>query len=456
MPIFEYTATDQVGRPIKGTLFSASIGNARTDLLQRGLQIESLQAAVDEFPAVSEVQPVQTPRPAPAAPNANPYQAPPAQNPNPNPAGSPTPGASPNSGIPTVGPMGQAANPGVREAFTQAVDLSSLYLFFRQMGTLVNAGIGVPSALESMTRQSRNHHLQGIAFELQKHTQDGGEMNEGMLHYPTVFSPLMVSMVRSGEKGGFLAQTLNELAGYLEDEIELRNLIRRETFWPKLTLGFSFGLIIIVNLIMQYVIKNTMFLLWSPLTELSTWFVLGPICIAIFVFVKYGLKRGDIRLWWDQLIAWVPYFGVTNRQFAMAKFGRAFAALYRGGTALPEALILASDSCGNTYISAAMKPAVAKLQAGMGITEAMASTGVMDPLVLDMLATGERTGQIDQMLINMGDFYQEEAKVRSKKSAAVFGLIVFLCVAIYVGIIVVKFWSGYFNTILGAGDQLSS
>jgi type IV pilus assembly protein PilC/MSHA biogenesis protein MshG len=87
--------------------------------------------------------------------------------------------------------------------------------------------------------------------------------------------------------------------------------------------------------------------LWSPLTQLSTWYWLGPLLILIFLFVRIGLQNTRIKFNWDVLIAFIPGFASVARKFAMAKFGRAFGAMYKGGVSIPEAITLGADACGN-------------------------------------------------------------------------------------------------------------
>ena len=134
----------------------------------------------------------------------------------------------------------------------------------------------------------------------------------------------------------------------------------------------------------------------------------------------------------------------------MAKFGRAFSALYSGGVPISQAILLSADSCGNEYIRWRIHPSVISIQEGKSITESLAKTGVFTQMALDMCATGEETGNLDAMCRHVADLYESEAHVRVKKSAHVFSVAVLIGIAILVAYIVLSFYLGYVQFVLGA------
>jgi type II secretory pathway component PulF len=182
--------------------------------------------------------------------------------------------------------------------------------------------------------------------------------------------------------------------------------------------------------------------LWSPLTEPSTWVILGPLIVGAFLFFRVGLANPRVRYNFDQFMARVPYVGTTFRQLAMAKFGRAFGALHKGGVPLSKSMLLSADACGNEFLRARMYTAQGKMEEGSGVTETFRDTQAFSPIVLDMVATGETTGNLDHMLTKMSEFYEDEAATRSTQTAQVVGVVLFLCVAIYIGYVVITFYTG--------------
>ena len=126
--------------------------------------------------------------------------------------------------------------------------------------------------------------------------------------------------------------------------------------------------------------------------------------------------------------------------------------LYGAGIPLSQAIRYAADACGNDYLTERLKPTASKLEAGRGIAESLRESGVLPQMVLDMVATGENTGEIGFMMDKVAEYYEEEGKLRSHQAGYVLGVVVFLGVAIYVAIIVIQFYAGYFSALLGGAN----
>lgn len=413
MPIFEYRAVDIEGNPVSGTMSGASLTAAGAELEKRGYRIEHL--AMTQHP------------------------------------GDPIP--------PEFGREGAQQGPDItRERtyvethvvgqFVGRVPLPDLMFFFRQLATMLHAGIGMVQALDTLKGQTHNPRLKQIIGELSQHAREGRPLSFGMQRYPEAFSPLILSLIRVGETSGILDDTLRQIAAYLDREIKLRNNIRRQTLYPKIVLGASIVIILVANMIITAVGGTG--LLGSPLTSPVTWIFLGPMIAGLWLFTRLGLPNPAIKHSYDQFVQKVPYIGETVRQMAMAKFGRAMAALYRGGVGLPEATRLSADACGSEYIRSRIYPAIPRLKEGHGLAQTYIETGAFSPIVLDMVQTGEQTGNIDMMLDKMADFYEDEADTRANASATILGVVCLLGVAIYIGYIVVTFYMGRMGAIMDA------
>lgn len=326
------------------------------------------------------------------------------------------------------------------------VALSTLAFFFNQLGTMLRAGVPMVQSLDTLSTQTRDPRFKHVVQEMKGHVEAGRPMTAGMQRYPEVFTPVMLSIIRTGEEGGFLDESLFTVAKYTEDEIELRNLYRRVTIYPKLLIFASILIIGGTNLIIGVIAPQGQ-KLSSPLTNISTWFILTPIIIGLFLFFRVGLANFRIKYSWDAFTIFIPFIGGTIKQTSMAKFGRAFGALYRAGVPLPKVVKLSADSCGNEYMRAKLYPASRVLESGAGITETLRSTGALSPIVIDMLSTGEQTGNLDQMLNKMSDYYQDEAKTRSVQLGHFMGVLAFLVVAIYIAYIVVTFYQNMGNNL---------
>lgn len=435
MPMFQYSAVDAAGRVERGTLPGASMDAVARQLADKGWTVHELSVAKVVGDPLGDAAVLQLEPPAPPAP--------------------PQPVEAPRLEEGWTPPPVERRNPFVTQILgplVGKVPLTAIHFFFRQLGTMLNAGVNPAQALETLARQTRSRKLSRVILEARDHVIAGRPMSAGFQRYPEVFTPLMMSMLRAGEEGGFLPQQLKQLSEYVQKEIELRNLIRRETLYPKLIVFASIIIIGGANMLIAYLAPSGA-RLNSPLTTPAVWVVLAPILVALFLFFRVGLAQPRIKYFWDAFVIHVPWFGSTARGFAMAKFGRSFGALYKGGVPIHKGLRLAADACGNEYVRAHIHPAADNLEGGAGLTETLESTGTFSPIVLDMTRTGEMTGNVDEMLEKMSEFYEDEGQTRAKQAATALGVVALLLVAAYVGYVVVSFYVGYFG---GIGQELDN
>ena len=435
MPTFDYQARSKDGQLTAGILFSPSMDSAIKELSGKGLEILKIGIAVNPNDplAAMPITPIPTSSPTASTAQTPSERAEAAKVYNalaPEPGRMSAPSTEQRSYMETSvwGPL------------VGKVPLKDLGFFFRQLSTMLDAGVPVVQSINTLANQANNATLKEILNEMVGHVNAGNSLSDCMQRYPEVFSAVMLSLVRVGELGGFVDEALGMVADYIDREIELRNLYKRVTFMPKLQIGASIVIILVTNWIIASMGKKGG--LWSPLTEPATWVILGPLIIGAFLFFRVGLANPRVRYNFDQFMARIPYIGTTFRQLAMAKFGRAFGALHKGGVPLFKSMLLSADACGNEFLRARMYTAQGKMEEGSGVTETFRDTQAFSPIVLDMVATGETTGNLDHMLTKMSEFYEDEAATRSAQTAQVVGVVLFLLVAIYIGYVVISFYTG--------------
>lgn len=414
MPVYEYKATDSEGKKVSGTVLSASIAKAADELGKRGLSVEHVTLATAGYDPIAE---------APAQREA------------------PPPPTTTRSALITevVGPL------------AMRVPLDQTLFFFRQLSTMLSAGVPIVSSLETLARQARDPRLKPIIQEIEGHVRAGRPMSVGMQRYPEVFTPLQLSLIRAGEEGGMLDKALKQMATYVEQEIQLRNMIRKATLYPKVIVGASILIVLGANYIIRDVFGKPGGLS-TPLTDPATWLILGPLIVFLFLFFRVGVTNPRLRHNYSAVLLAIPAIGGTLHQMAMAKFARAFAALYNAGVPMNKALELSADACGSEYLRSKMYKGAPILEEGRGITEALASTGAFTQTVLDMTQTGETTGQIDEMLDKVADYYEDDSQVRANQLAIILGVVCFLAVAAYVAFIVISFYTGHVANYGQGGD----
>lgn len=422
MPIFEYSGLDPTGRPVSGEVYGANLEAAVANLTGRGFRVDHMAAQFGDPPPARPEQPAAAP------------------------IGTPSIHESPSfaeQALPTDRRSVVATD--ILGPLVGKVSLASLTFFFRQLSAMLNAGVNPVEALDTLAGQCPSPKLREVIHEMSQFARAGRPMSESMQRYPEVFTPVVMSLVRAGEQGGFLDDVLGQISDYLDREIALRNLIRRATIYPKLVLAASIVIFIGANQVIKMLAPNSPIRLESPLTSLAVWLILGPLLIGLFLFLRVGLHNPRVRFNWDLFVSRIPMIGKTSREFAMAKFGRAFGALYRAGVPVHQAFRLAADACGNEYWRARMNPAFRELETGAPITETLAKTGAFTPIVMNMVATGERTGNLDETLLKMSEYYEGEAETRSIQMGWATGVVALLVVALYVGYLYIKNLSGIVN-----------
>lgn len=405
MPIFSYSAVDSEGTSQKGMIHGETIGAVMDSLAQKGWTIQQL--------GLAEVV---------ADPITEPDRA--------KPSGyGPPPPTERRSRLATdlVGPL------------VGGVPLTDLHFFFRQLATMLHAGIGAADTLSSLAEQSKNATLRRILTETRDHVAHGRPMSTGFQRYPEVFSPVMMGIVRAGEEGGCLSDHCKILAEYIQRDIELRNMVRRETFYPKLVFFASILIITSTNVIIN-ALKPGARGIDAPT---MIWVIVCIAVVCLYFFRKVLLQQPAVRRPWDEILCGIPWYGEMVKGFAMSRFGRAFGAMHESGLSLSRAVTLAADSCGNEAIRAKIYPLGHQMDSGEGIHSSFARSGAFTPVVLDMIRAGEMTGNMNEMLVKVAEYYEDEGQTRARQSAMLLGGAMILLVGAYVGYIVITFWLGY-------------
>ena len=334
------------------------------------------------------------------------------------------------------------------------VPLKDLALFYRQLATLVSAGMALYQALVALEGQTRNARLRSILQESQAHVVGGGRLSDVFERHRYVFTELQIALLRAAEHGGMLEDALKRLAEYLEQELALRRMISRLTLYPKLVLlsalfilGRSFftdGMPAFSKLIVGSMGK-TDYTGWDYFVDTAlVLVVLGAVLLAVMAVARTVLFRSPAaREMWERLKLGVPGVGGVAKSFAATRFGRAFGAMYGAGVTMGAAVRVAGQASGSRLIASAVERAMDRVERGEPLSSALSSAGVLPPLVLDMLRTGEQTGNLDTMMTKAADHLEGEAETRAHQYSHLFATGVYLLVAILVGFAVVSFWTSY-------------
>lgn len=343
--------------------------------------------------------------------------------------------------------------------------IKDLATYFRQFATLIGAGIPIFQALSSMEKSTKNKKLVEVTSAALQRVQAGGRYSETLDEYPWIFSPVHTETLRAAEMGGDLETALRRVADYVEHQLEIRRLIQRETLYPIITLfialmifgkpGFSGDTLALVKLIL-----NIGFGMGQPYGALAYFLdTIGFGCfVLLFFFVPFSIYRlflynkPGFRATRDTILLSIPVIGHITRQFTVARFGRTMAMLYRSGFGMSSALDIASRATGNGVLERICLKAAQATANGELASNALRSERFFSPMELDLLRTGEMSGQLDIMMDKMAEYNESEAKTKTHQAAIIFGVIIFLIVALFVASHIVSFYGGFGASRVNIGE----
>ena len=333
------------------------------------------------------------------------------------------------------------------------VNPAVLAQFYREFATMIGSGMTAIQALHTLDETISHPTVRWAVRGVLRGVERGQRLSDNMKQFPEVFSPLAVAVVAAGEHGGRLEEMLGVMADYAERDLELRRLLNRETFYPKVLLVALLtivpGGLTVATSIAQGIGAGLRWL--API--LGGYLLVLFAGILVYYMVRaYGASEQG-RLAIDRFKLALPVFGTLTNRIAMSRFCRALAALYSAGVPLPEAARLAADASANTAIGHAVSSTVFRIEAGGKLSEALAQTGLVPDLVLSMVRTGEETGNIDQVLHKVADYYDDETRTKIHQLSQT---IVPLCVVIagiIVLIIAVLFFLNFYGSLLSAAGS---
>ena len=327
-----------------------------------------------------------------------------------------------------------------------------LILFNRQLATLVHAGIPFLTCLDTLANQVENRKLRQVILEVRRDVEGGASFSDALAKHPRVFSELYVNMIRAGEEGGVLDEILDRLAALAEHEAETRARIKAALRYPVIVvvaIMVAFG-ILVTFVIPRFAALYSRFHVELPL---PTRILIGinDVVQNYGILILAGLAAAALGLWlyiktpkgreqWDRLKIRVPIIGILILKTILSRFSRVFAALSRSGLPILRILDILMGTLGNVVIQRAVETIRESVREGRSIAEPMRASGVFPPIVQQMVAVGEETGNLDEMLNKVSDYYDMEVEYAIRNLSTTLepvlllfigGMVLFLALAIF-------------------------
>ncbi len=328
---------------------------------------------------------------------------------------------------------------GLSSLFQPKVKVESFVIFCRQMYSLMKAGIPLLRAMRGLAESTADKPLKEALERVSHDLSQGQSLSNAMTG--SVFSDLFISLIKVGENTGRLDQSMLQLAEYFEKEIDTIRRIRAAFRYPSFVFMVLFGAVIFLNftVIPQFVgifskfgadlPLPTMILMSTSAFMIEYWWILALSCAGIFfVFNSWkNSKSGGIE--WDKFKIRMPLVGELVNMALMSRFSRTFSLMLSAGVPLNVALKMAGEALDNKYLLSEIEKMRAAVESGVNLSAASAGSTLFTPLVHQMIQVGEETGQIDQLLLEVSDFYDREVEYNLTRLSARIEPILLLIVA---------------------------
>jgi len=414
MPTFSYDARDGTGRTLSGIIEATEQSAAAATLREQGLW-------------ATRIEPVRGSAVGTATS-----------------AAAHTAVAQTGYAPPRDAPLGAQAKIDIAP-FLMSVPLQELAIFYRQLATLLDAGVTMAQALATLADQTRHPRMRSVLREAASLVAGGSPLSSVMVRHPSVFTTLQVELIRAGELGGMMDQMCTRLANYLEREMETRRKLKRETLYPKIVL-FVAGLVILILAFVQSGMGQTG--VAAVMARVTFAVVVAAVVFGLWWLGRYLNQFPGVGAAWDHFKMLIPGVGGVVRRYSTARFCRALGALYSGGVNITRAVEISARACGNRAIGQRLLAGAPALNAGEGLSGVLARSGLLEPIAVQMARTGEQTGGLDTMMNKVADYLEAEADTKAHQLAVAAGVAMLLFAALIVGYIVISFYVGRFTGLL--------
>ena len=309
----------------------------------------------------------------------------------------------------------------------QKVKLEELIFFSQQLSTLYKAGLPLLTGLGSLAEQTENKKLKPILEAVRRQIEEGSTLFEAMSKYPEVFPQVYTNMVRAGETSGRLGESLDRFISLAEREIKTRQRVKEATRYPKIVI---FSVLIAFAILLTFVIprfaeifaqfKTPLPLPTRVMIQINTifhtyWYLVLSALFGIPLLIRNYLRTEKGRYSWDRFKIRIPVFGPLLLKIALSRFAYTFAILNRSGIPILQTLEITASTINNVHLAQSITEIMHKVREGRSLSDALKESEKFTPLVIQMVAVGESSGTLDEMLMRITEYYDIEADNAIKK-----------------------------------------
>ncbi|MGF1693371.1 type II secretion system inner membrane protein GspF [Photobacterium kagoshimensis] len=341
-------------------------------------------------------------------------------------------------------------------SFRRGISTHDLSLITRQLATLVQAAMPLEECLKAVAEQSEKPRLKNMLLAVRSRVVEGYTLSDSMAEYPHVFDQLFRAMVAAGEKSGHLDTVLNRLADYTENRQQMRSKLQQAMIYPTMLTLVAVSVVafllatVVPKIVDQFVqmgqqLPGITEVLLVASDFVQNWGIVVVIAIiALVAGVKTALKKPDFRLRWDRWVLTIPVIGKVARGLNTSRFARTLSICTSSAIPLLDGMKVASDVMTNTWVNQQILAASDKVREGSSLRIALEQTKLFPPMMLHMIASGERSGELEQMLTRSADNQDRDFESLVNMALGVFepllivamaGIVMFIVIATLMPII---------------------
>lgn len=333
-----------------------------------------------------------------------------------------------------------------RDDTSPKISTKNIAFFCRQMNTMLSSGLTVVRALDILYNRADDKRCKDSFLRLYENIQKGLSLYEALKEQNGAYPALLVNMVRAGEASGTLDRMMSKMSDHYEREYRLNNQLKSSMIYPILLLGVTF--VVMIGLFVLVLPKFfTMFegaqlpLITQVVMAVSNFFIyqwyVGVIVVALVILLyRFGMMSPNFRRSIDQLKITMPLFGKLMKTICAARMTNALAVLYSSGVQMTEAVRISVAVLNNSYITERFSNVISEIEQGGMLSEAIDKTGIFDVMVTSMIYVGEESGSLDQMLLKLSDYYDQESETALQKIATLLEPCMLIIIAVLVGMVI--------------------
>lgn len=352
------------------------------------------------------------------------------------------------------------------------VKLTNLSVFCRQFSTMVDAGVSLVRCLDVLSLQTQDNKLKRILGDIGERVEGGESLSRAMQRHPKTFSSLFIGLIKAGEVGGVLEESLQRLSQFLESDVALRRKVKSAMTYPVLVAVMATGIVLFLvlwfipqwmNILTDLGLKAddlpapTKFLIDVSNVLLNYWWMCTIAIIVLifshrlFVSTRFGRRVAD------RIKLKIPVFGKLHHKICLARFSRTMGTLLTSGVPILQAMETVAGTVGNSIMADALLEARARIREGDRIGDPLEQSRLFPPMVVHMIGVGEESGSLDFMLQKIADFYESEVEAALASLTSAIEPIMIVSLGFVVGFIVVACFLPLVDVISklssGGGDE---